>query len=944
MMFPSIFQRCALKLFLLNLFLIFGLLNASQNLTPTVRVSEVNSETIGLYEKFEIIVSIEQVSYLNPYDPDQIDLQAYFTAPSGKIWKIFGFWDDYQNAQQWKVRFSPDEIGTWTYYLTVRDKSGTGQSSSYKFTAIQSNYHGWVQLNPQNPHYLKYADGSSFYGVGLCYPWNVTNAGLERLASNGANIFFYWNGTYDGQGNGGGRRLIESIESGLGRYDQLKCGRIEDILNMAAQHGLKMTLVLWPHDYFSDKLSTSGWPSTWSRNPYKALCTAQDIYGNQTAWEYQKKQYRYIIARWGYSRLIAFWQIICEITGTDGWAYGNHAVAEQWCAKVQQFFNENDPFQHPTTGSQHGSRECNWSNGYKIFDLPNREMYESSGWPLNPANPLRSSYQNFVDISRDFRSHYAKPGIIGETGYSSVNVPVNTPQYTELFHNALWSSWANGLAATPFWWDYTSSNIVTNNVLVQMKAFAQIIPRINFATNIFTPAEITAYEADAYCMKSDSLAFGWIRQIDGLNVAERIFKIRGLADGSYFIRWYDTWTGSEIATQTVGCFNQALEYETPRMTMALSDLAFLISPAGAAGDPARLKLIGSKPALLIAMPDTAFITCFIQDSDERFCLNAENEVQFRLNGPGILVGNPAINALNGKVTCAIISGREIGTTTLIASSAGLMADTVYVEIKNSLVVDNFENYATQTLFETAWKIYINTQTSLKLENLQAETGSRGLKIEYSVGSPYFAGAVRTLNMNWSSFSSLKLWIKPDGSGRTLSIMFKESKGKIWSYDYVLTGMNGTELEIPFLQFKRYFGTGEMDLSSISQLILYITKGTGENGSGTLYFDDFQVMINPTTGISQRNESILPLKHALLQNYPNPFNSRTVIPFQLSSHEEVSLTLYNLLGQKIQTIFSGKQSSGNHFIEFDATGLSSGIYLFEMKVGSYTGRRKMAFIQ
>ncbi len=940
-----ILQRFRMAHILIFVLIIFALLTAGNSSTPTIWVDGVNSETVGLYEKFEIKVGMGQASYQNPYNPDEIDVQAQFTAPSGKVWKIFGFYDDYQSAHQWKVRFAPDEIGTWTYDLTARDKTGTGKSVVYKFAAIESKHHGWVQLNPQNPHYLKYADGSSFYGIGLCYPWNVNNTGLQRLASNGANIFFYWNGTYDGQGNGGGRRLIESIESGLGRYDQLKCGRIEDILSMAAQHGLMMTLVLWPHDYFCDKLAkSSGWPGAWSRNPYKTICTAQDIYGNQQAWEYQKKQYRYIIARWGYSQFVAFWQIICEITGTDGWAYGSHVVAEQWCAKVQQFFKENDPFQHPTTGSQHGSRECNWPNGYQIFDLPNREIYENSGWAFNPSNPLRSSFQNYVEVSRDFWNRYNKPGIIGETGYSSVYVPINTPQYTALFHNALWSCWATGLAATPFWWDYNSSSIVTSDVLAQMKAFAQIIPEINFSTNHFTPAEMTAYESDAYCMKSDSLAFGWIRQIDGLDVAGKNFKIRGLSDGSYFIRWYDTWTGKVFISQTVGCFNKVIEYETPQMTTSQSDVAFLITPAGIAGIPARLKLICSKPSLLITTPDTAHITCYVQDSAERFCLNADNKIQLKMTGPGILLGNADVNAMNGKVTCAIIPGKETGLVMLVASAADLIADTVYVEIKNSIIIDNFENYASAAQFETAWKIYNGTHTVLSLENLSSETGSHGLKMDYSVGSPYFAGAVRTLNMNWRPFSGLKMWLKPDGSGRTLSIMFKESKGRIWSYDYVLTGTSGTELEIPFRQFKQYFGTGEMNLSSIAQLILYLTKGSGENGSGTLFLDDFQVMIHPTEININPSGTVFAHKFALYQNFPNPFNSRTVIPYQLSKNEEVSLILYNLLGQKLRTIYRGRQSMGNHVIEFDASGLSSGIYLYEMRVDGYIERRKLVLIQ
>ena len=53
--------------------------------TPQVYVQKVSSDTVGLYEKFEINISLENVSYTNPYNPDEVDLQAFFTAPSGKI-------------------------------------------------------------------------------------------------------------------------------------------------------------------------------------------------------------------------------------------------------------------------------------------------------------------------------------------------------------------------------------------------------------------------------------------------------------------------------------------------------------------------------------------------------------------------------------------------------------------------------------------------------------------------------------------------------------------------------------------------------------------------------------------------------------------------------------------------------------------------------------------
>ncbi|HES59925.1 MAG TPA: DUF5060 domain-containing protein, partial [Caldithrix sp.] len=248
--------------------------------TPQVYVQKVSSDTVGLYEKFEINISLENVSYTNPYNPDEVDLQAFFTAPSGKIWKIFGFYDDYNNVDQWKVRFAPNEIGTWDFYLTLNSTSGNTQSPDYSFQSIDSDHHGWIRVSPVNPHYFIYDDDTSFYGVGPYYPWNVNNSstGLEQLEASGCNFWGYWNIMYDvGE-------IIESMNSGLGKYDQSKCGWIDQLITWSEDRNLKMMLAIWPHDLFCNSLS--GWAKQWANNPYNTICDVNDIYEDETAWQY----------------------------------------------------------------------------------------------------------------------------------------------------------------------------------------------------------------------------------------------------------------------------------------------------------------------------------------------------------------------------------------------------------------------------------------------------------------------------------------------------------------------------------------------------------------------------------------------------------------------------------------------------------------------------------
>ncbi|KAA3615591.1 MAG: T9SS C-terminal target domain-containing protein [Calditrichaeota bacterium] len=77
---------------------------------------------------------------------------------------------------------------------------------------------------------------------------------------------------------------------------------------------------------------------------------------------------------------------------------------------------------------------------------------------------------------------------------------------------------------------------------------------------------------------------------------------------------------------------------------------------------------------------------------------------------------------------------------------------------------------------------------------------------------------------------------------------------------------------------------------------------------------------------------LPKEFALNQNYPNPFNPTTAISYQLAKTSEVELSIFNLLGQKVVTLVSKKQTAGSYKVEWDASVFSSGVYLYRLETG------------
>jgi hypothetical protein len=89
---------------------------------------------------------------------------------------------------------------------------------------------------------------------------------------------------------------------------------------------------------------------------------------------------------------------------------------------------------------------------------------------------------------------------------------------------------------------------------------------------------------------------------------------------------------------------------------------------------------------------------------------------------------------------------------------------------------------------------------------------------------------------------------------------------------------------------------------------------------------------------------IPSRVELHQNYPNPFNPATVIGFALPEASGISIELYSVTGQRVATIAEGYYQAGNHAISFDASHLSSGVYIYRLKTGQAVVTKKMTLLK
>jgi hypothetical protein len=914
---------------LLSLFIIAHVTTAA----PNLYIKSVNSQQVGLYEKFEILIGLENAGYTNPYDPAQIDVRAVFTAPSGKTWEIYAFYDNYLNRNQWKARFAPNETGIWNFYLKATAATGTAQTASASFTAITSSYPGWIHVSSINPHYLIHDNGSGYYGVGVYSPWGNSVERLDDMESYDANMFGIWNIMYGGLVGDAG-----IIEEELGRYNQEKCGRIDSLIYLSEQRNLLIMFAIWPHDLFSNTV----WAHQWHQNPYRFICDVVDVFSDETCWEYQEKQYRYLIARFGYSRAWGIWEIINEANGTDAWVAGRGDDAAVWVGKVHQYFQENDPYDHPTTASMSGGQY--WPAGYANADMPNVHVYET-GWAMHyPGNAMRSSMWIYHDLSRRFWQDFTKPALFGEAGYTDSygGYQPGTDDYTAAYHNSLWSSWASGISITPVWWSF---EILQEEDFEQMQAFSRTVNRFSYATEKTEPLESSGISCDVFCMGTNQKIFGWLREINGLTVTGRQIFINTATDTSWHFYWYDTWTGSLVAETYEASLDGSMAGQVPQLSSTAPDMAFFAEYAEPGTVPAQLELRSSSNALLTISPDSISITCLVRDAVGRLCVNTNSEITFEKTGPGQLLGTATVATQNGRVEVHFKADSLVGVARIIASSSGMVPDTLYISVSNRLVIDDFETYTTNEKLLSAWIIRGGSTGELTLEKNIKSEGKQALRYWYKIGdgSPAFAGVIKKLGAGFDQAQRLSFWFKGDGSGRILSIRIKETTNRSGIYEIPINSKEPRTFDIPLTVFVMDDG-GVLNVKKLRDMWISILPGETTDGEGTLYFDDIIFKVPGYDPTVVTTDADIPETFRLLQNYPNPFNRGTVIQYALADEGPVTLSIYSITGQRMTELVNQVQAPGEYSVAWQSDRAASGIYFYVLHAGEHRFTRRCVLIK
>ncbi len=406
-----------------------------------------NATQVPLFEKLELSVDLA-ATYQNPYDPEQVALDAAFTTPSGRDVTVPGFFmvrqsrrivDDTEIMSPegngvWCVRFAPTEVGRYTWRLSLRDATGqvSGGEGSFEATAGVSD--GFVRKSRVDPHYLAFDSGKGYFPVGHNLPIYHTSGqlgdeGMRRFAAAKENYNRWWMCSY---GFG-----IEWMDK-LGWYRQDAAARIDLSLDVAAELGLYYMMCMDTHQDFRE--------GGWERNPFNAKnggpCeTVAEWFTNETAKDYYRKRLRYTVARWGYSPHVLCWEFGNEF---EGWADSPNEIKLPWHREMADYLRSIDPFDHLITTSFWGHTGPPEFWALDDIDIVQTHLYTNNDG--NSAEPVRRFCLHQWEA-------FDKPHIFGEFGIRSHGFRADHDPEGWGLHNSMWVGMCSLAAGAPMpWW------------------------------------------------------------------------------------------------------------------------------------------------------------------------------------------------------------------------------------------------------------------------------------------------------------------------------------------------------------------------------------------------------------------------------------------------------------------------------------------------------------
>lgn len=456
---------------------------------------------IPAFSKFELTIDL-QAEYTNPFDPADVALEARFITPAGQEHVVPGFlywecqrskqgsdkpWEQVRPAGKatWRIRYCPTVPGEYRYRLVLDDGTSRVETPPASFRAVASESPGMVRIAKANPLYFEHDDGSPYFAIGenVCWPGRLGTYDYDnywaRLSEHGANYARLWIGPFD-------VFTLERVArdssdpAGLGRYDLVNSWRLDYVVDLAEQKGLKLMYCI---DSFNS-LRIKPPHAMWDRCPYNAAnggpCRQpEEFFTNPAARELFKRRLRYTVARWSYSPAILSWEFWNEVNIIEKYVSEDSAA---WHREMARYLRELDPYDHLITTSWAGTE------GDPAVDaLPEMDYIQSHQYGARDA----AAYM--IDVCRQKTRRYGKPHYFGEFGTGTEAEGTREDSEGIHLHNGLWSGVVSGAAGTAmlWWWD---NYVEPKNLYYHFRPVAEFVRDVPFHKLDYRPLEIASID------------------------------------------------------------------------------------------------------------------------------------------------------------------------------------------------------------------------------------------------------------------------------------------------------------------------------------------------------------------------------------------------------------------------------------------------------------------
>jgi len=468
----------------------------------------VNSEKIGLYEKFEASFILDG-EWENPFDPEQIRVDALFYSPDGKQILVPGFFfqeyrkNSYRSIEKvgkpvWKIRFTPAMEGEYRFEIIANNKDREITSPQKSFIGVSFNVtHGFLKISKTNPLYFEYDDGTPFFAIAVDNAvsnyFNYMKV-YPRFAEAGGNYnrLFIMSGDLD---LGEEMRPSSGPDRGLGRINLDASWKLDRVIEMGEVLGIYHQLCLTNQYNFN---------VAWKNNVFNKenggiLASPKEYYTSEQSMKLLEKRFRYIVARWGYSTAVFSWNLWNEYSAQPGFEI---PAAVAWHQRMARYISSIDPFDHvihTNDGRLNGVDE--------VSALPETEIITTNTYGI----------KNIADVAevwtRKFITRFKKPYLLAEFGIGHSNLPPGgygeVDPEKRMVHDGLWSPLMSGSAGTGMAWEW----IWLDNQIVYtfLKAVSMIVEDVPFSKLQWAPLTVSSFnfKKPQPSYYSDVIIEGW---------------------------------------------------------------------------------------------------------------------------------------------------------------------------------------------------------------------------------------------------------------------------------------------------------------------------------------------------------------------------------------------------------------------------------------------------